>query len=75
MTDYAELRAVIRARAILTDSERTAILALLDELDALRRDFEHFAPYFEAGVRALCPDPTSERLRLDAARARHKEEA
>lgn len=50
-----------------------SVRALRADLAALREDFAHFAPYFEAGARALCPDPTSERRRLDAARARHKE--
>lgn len=54
-------------------AKKTAELSA--QVEALRADLAHFAPYFESGVRALCPDPTAERRRLDAARARWEKKA
>lgn len=56
--------------AEIIESLRADLAAARAEVEALQREFLHFSPYFEAGVRDLCPDPSSEIRRLDAARAR-----
>ena len=69
-SDPTELARVLAALENATLRRDLVHLARADAARLLRdlaKDFAHFAPYVESGVRALCPDPTSERRRLDAA--------